>query len=63
MGIATSGLVESPIFAAMEPQVVALLGQYNSQNLANIAWSYAVTGVDDPELLVHPLPKENRENG
>ena len=48
---ATVGLVESPLFTTLAPRVIALLSQCHCQNLANIAWSYAVADVDVPEIF------------
>jgi len=62
---ATSGLVESPLFAEMEPRLAALLEQCNSQELANIAWSYAVADVNAPKLFNASFAKcliENIDN-
>ena len=48
---ATLGLVDSPLFERMSPRVVALLGQCNSQDIAGIAWSYAVASKHVPTLF------------
>ncbi|KAL7534375.1 hypothetical protein ACHAXR_005828, partial [Thalassiosira sp. AJA248-18] len=48
---ASVGLVDSPLFTVIAPRVKTLLCQCNNQDLANIAWSYAVANVDAPTLF------------
>ena len=47
---ATAGQVDASFFSSMAPAVKALMSKINDQNLANIAWSYAVVDVDSRSI-------------
>ena len=48
---ATSGQIDQNLFSSLVPAVKANLGKCTEQNLANIAWSYAVANVDAPSVF------------
>lgn len=48
---ASSGQVDQNLFTSLEPTIGALINKCNSQEIATIAWAYAVAKVSAPSLF------------
>jgi hypothetical protein len=48
---ATKGIDGKHLFLLFAPQAAKVIASYNNQELANIAWAFAVVDVDAPTLF------------
>ena len=51
MGVATSSQSDVPLFAALATAAERRMGDFNAQELANVAWALATAGRKDASLF------------